>query len=168
MLAGVSYNIFDPEICKYALYIYLKFSNDNYDKEYITNQIRSLIGIFFGNIQSDIFVPKSDIIQLLKNYVSGLEGIDVYFLSEKNETALQKRTYTKNTKIYNPASGTYDVKVENIKLYPGENPNLGLDGHGNIFLESDEQFPVLMGGWDYLNENNEEVAITDPLIIIFE
>ena len=168
MLAGASYNIFDPEICKYALYIYLKFSTNNYDKEYMTNYIRNLIGSFFGAIQSDTFIPKSDIIQLLKNYVTGLEGVDVYFLSEKNETALQKQKYEKNIKIYNATTGTYDVKTETVKLYPGENPNLGLDGHGNIFLESDEQFPVLMGGWDYLNDKKEEITITDPLIIIFE
>ena len=27
--------------------------------------------------------------------------------------------------------------TENVKLYSGENPNLGLDSHGNIYLKSD-------------------------------
>lgn len=168
MLAGATYNIFDPEICKYAMYVYLKFSNNNYDKEYIKNYVKNLVSIFFSNIQSDIFIPKSDIIQLLKNYVTGLEGVDIYFLSERNETALQTRQYVNTTKTYDPSTGTYKSKNTTVYLAPGENPNLGLDEHGNIYLESDEQFPVLMGGWDYLNDNGNEVAITDPLIIIFE
>lgn len=168
MLAGATYNIFDPEICKYAMYVYLKFSTNNYDKEYIKNYVKNLVSIFFSNIQSDIFIPKSDIIQLLKNYVTGLEGVDIYFLSERNETALQTRQYVNTTKTYDPSTGTYKSKNTTVYLAPGENPNLGLDEHGNIYLESDEQFPVLMGGWDYLNDNGNEVAITDPLIIIFE
>ena len=57
-----------------------------------------------------------------------------------------------------------------LYLYPGENPNLGLDNHGNIYLESDEQFPVLMSGWDYMGHQDEvtEITITNPLIIIYE
>ena len=73
----------------------------------------------------------------------------------------------KNGRILYPPI-KYKTKKTNVYLSPGENTNLGLDGHGNISWESDEQFPVLMGGWNYLNNKNEEVAVTDPLIIIFE
>ena len=34
-MAGTVYNIFDPEICKYAIYIYLNFNNKSYDKIFI-------------------------------------------------------------------------------------------------------------------------------------
>lgn len=167
-LAGVVYNIFDPEICKYAAYVYLKFNAKNYDKDYVTNQARQLIGDFFSEIQSDIFIPKSDIIQLLKNNIAGLDGVDVYFLSEKNETALQTGQYTKTLYKFNPSTNMYSTEKKTVYLYDGEDPNLGLDSHGNIYLESDEQFPALMGGWDYLNQDGDEVEISDPLIIIFE
>ena len=167
-LAGATYNIFDPDICKYAMYVYLKFKNDNYEKEYVSNHIRKLIGDFFNDIQSDIFIPKSDIIQLLKNNINNLDGVDVYFLSEKNETAMQKGYYDKVTYKFDQSLNSYNKYKETVYLYPNENPNLGLDSHGNIYLESDEQFPVLMGGWDYLNTKDQEVIITDPLIIIFE
>ena len=70
-----------------------------------------------------------------------------------NETALQTKQYV--------------VDNEVVTLSEGENPNLGLDNHGNIYLESDNQFPVLMGGWDYLNSKHDEVDIIDPLIIVF-
>lgn len=167
-LAGAVYNIFEPEICKYAMYIYLKFSSPKYDKEYISTTIRKLVADFFSEIQSDIFIPKSDIIQLLKTNVEGLDGVDVYFLSEKNELAIQTGQYVKTTHTYNPNNNTYTTEKQTIYLYNGEDPSLGLDQHGNIYLESDEQFPVLMGGWDYLNQDGDEVKIDDPLIIIFE
>jgi hypothetical protein len=167
-LAGSVYNIFDPEICKYAMYIYLNFGNKSYDKEYVTNSINKLIAEFFSEIQSDIFIPKSDIIQLLKNNISDLDGVDVYFLSEKNETAIQKGYYDKSTYKFNPSTNTYTKENQTIYLYDGEDPNLGLDSHGNIYLESDEQFPVIMGGWDYLNKDGDEVKIINPLNIIFE
>lgn len=167
-LAGTVYNIFDPEICKYAMYIYLNFGNKSYDKEYVTNNINKLVAEFFSEIHSDIFIPKSDIIQLLKNNIPNLDGVDVYFLSERNETAIQKGYYNKTTYKFNPSTNTYTKENQTIYLYDGEDPNLGLDSHGNIYLESDEQFPALMGGWDYLNKDGDEVKITNPLIIIFE
>ena len=49
---------------------------------------------------------------------------------------------------------------------------MGLDDYGNIFLQNNDQFPVLMGGWDYMfkdeNGNKQEVMINDPLIIRYE
>lgn len=167
-MAGTVYNIFDPEICKYAIYIYLNFNSKSYDKIFVEDSVRKLIADFFSEIQSDIFIPKSDIIQLIKNNISNVDGVDVYFLSEKNETAIQKQSYTKTNYVYNVSTNTYSKNTQTIYLYDGENPNLGLDSHGNIYLDSDEQFPVLMGGWDYLNQNGDEIKIVNPVNIIFE
>ena len=154
-LAGTVYNIIDPKLCKYALYLYIKPKTDkDYDRDYMSNQIRQLIGEFFADVNSDIYIPKSDIVNLIKNNVEGVDGVNAYFLSEMNETALQTKQYV--------------VDNEVVTLSEGENPNLGLDNHGNIYLESDNQFPVLMGGWDYLNSKHDEVDIIDPLIIVFE
>ena len=108
----------------------------------------------FADVNSDIYIPKSDIVNLIKTNVEGVDGVNAYFLSEMNETALQTKQYV--------------VDNEVVTLSEGENPNLGLDNHGNIYLESDNQFPVLMGGWDYLNSKHDEVDIIDPLIIVFE
>ena len=154
-LAGTVYNIIDPKLCKYALYLYIKPKTDkDYDRDYMSNQIRQLVGEFFADVNSDIYIPKSDIVNLIKNNVEGVDGVNAYFLSEMNETALQTKQYV--------------VDNEVVTLSEGENPNLGLDNHGNIYLESDNQFPVLMGGWDYLNSKHDEVDIIDPLIIVFE
>ena len=167
-LAGISYSIFDPVICKYAMYIYLKMKTISYDKDYVSSQVRKLIADFFSDIQSDIFIPKSDIVHMLKSNLPEIDGVNVYILSELNETALQKGSYINTKYAYDPSLNIYKKTSEEVDLYPGENPNLGLDGHGNIYLQADEQFPVLMGGWNYLNDNGDEVTITDPLFIIYE
>lgn len=168
-LAGVTYNIIDPEICKYMLSIYIKLKSNKYDRSYVEAQIRKLIGEFFTNISSDQFIPKSDIEKLIIDNVEGVDGVNCYFLSEKNETALQTGQYTINKYVWNPMRGKYDIETQTVHLYEGENPGLGLDAHGNIELGSDHEFPVLMGGWDWLNtENKQQVVVNDPLNIIFE
>ena len=125
-LAGVKYNIFDPELCKYAMYIYIKLKSDKYSKDLITNAIHQKIGEFFTNIQSDLFIPKSDIIHLIKTEVDGIDGIDIYILSQKNEEALRTGKYINTVYTLNNLTGQYVKTVENVKVYPGENPNLGL------------------------------------------
>jgi hypothetical protein len=168
-LAGVSYNIFDPIICKYAMYLYVSLKNSNSDKDYITSKIRNLVGEFFSDLQSNIFMPKSDIVQLIKNNVSEIDGVDVYFLSERNETAIQTGSYSNIEYKFDPSLGYYKKYQNTVDLAPGENPGLGLDSHGNILLSNNEQYPVLMGGgWDFLNSEGQEVSINDPLIIIYE
>ena len=168
-LAGTTYEILEPEICKYAMYLYIKpVDSSVLDPGVIRQQIREVVGNFFGDIPSDMYIPKSDIIQLIKNNVEGIDGVTCYILSERNETALQERRYQEVQHIYDPVSGTYKDKTITVSLYPNENPQLGLDAHGNILLSSDYQFPVLAGGWDYLNSAGQEVTITDPLTIVFE
>lgn len=166
-LAAVKYNIFDPELCKYSMHIYVTLKSAKYNKGLITNNIRQLIGEFFANVQSDIFIPKSDIIHLLKTNIEGIDSVDVYILSQKNEEAIYKERYTEDTYILNKLTGQYIKKTETV-IYGGENPNIGLDNHGNIWLKSNAQFPVLMGGWQYQNDEGQLVQITDPLTIIFE
>lgn len=167
-LAGTIYKIFDPEICKYALYIYITLKSQNSDKEYITSKIKDLIGNFFADIQSDIFVPKSDIIQLIKNEIKEIDGVDIYFLSNVNETALRNKYYFNKTYNYDPSKGVYVISTEKVYLYDDDNPNLGLDEHGNIYLKSDEQFPAIMGGWSYINDNGDEVNVIDPVTIVYK
>lgn len=170
-LAGVVYKMFDPDLWKYAIFIYIKPKSNNYDKLSIENKIRNLLGEFMSNVSNDQFIPKSDIIHLLKDNIDDIDGLDVYFLSERNERAIQTHTYTKKTYQYNIATGVYDIKEESIYVPEGEDPGLGLDEYGNILLENDEQFPVLMGGWDFISSatytQKQTTTITDPVVIVF-
>lgn len=171
-LAGAVFNVFDPEIVKYAMYVYLKLKSSTYNTETVSTEVRKLVGEFFANIKSDIFIPKSDIIHLLKDNIDAIDGVDVYFISELNERALIDRTYTTKTYSYNPALSTYDISEEVGYLYGDEDPGLGLDSHGNIYLDNTDQFPVLMGGWQFISSATDTTkqfaTVTDPLTIIFE
>ena len=167
-LASARYNIFDPELCKYAMYIYISLKSAKYNHDLIRKQIQHHIGLFFANVQSDMFIPKSDIIHTIKSNIEGIDGVDVYILSQRNEEAIYKEEYLDDVYVLNNLTGQYIKKTEKVKLYKGENPNLGLDTHGNIYLKSDTQFPVLMGGWSYKNSDDALITINDPLTIIFE
>ena len=171
-LAGAVFNIFDPEIARYAMYVYVKLKNTSYDTTYISNQIRKLIGGFFADIKSDIFIPKSDIIHLLKDNIDDIDGVNIYFISDRNEQALKNHYYVNRTYNYDPSRCTYDIKEETVYLYDGENPNIGLDSHGNIYLDNADQFPVLMGGWSFISSADGDpvtfTTVTDPLTIIYE
>ena len=166
-LAGVTYNIVDPVLYKYAIYLYIKLKSSSYDQTYVTGRIRELVGNFFSNIPSDLYIPKSDIIQLIKDNVPEIDGVDLYFLSEKNEKALINRQYIDTKYKYDASTNSYKKHETLVYLENNEDPGLGLDDHGNIYLENDEQFPVIMGGWSYKSNTNELTNIDDPLIITF-
>ncbi len=169
-LAGVTYNIFDPDIKKYALYLYIKLKSGSYDQDYVSERIRKCIGEFFSDLTQDDYIPKSDIIQLIKNNIDEVDGVNCYFISEENEKALINKKYTETASTFNPSTNTYDKTVETVYIYDGEDPGLGLDAHGNIYLSNPEQYPVLMGGWSYISsdEFKETTYVSDPLIINYE
>lgn len=168
-LAGTIFNIMEPTIRKYAMYVFVHTKEGNWDTTDLDNRIRNLVGSFFSDEINDMFIPKSDIIHLLKTKIDEIDGVDVYFLSEQNENALITRSYDLNTYTYNPVTGTYNVRTTTKYIYGNENPNLGLDAHGNILLESQDDFPVLMGGWHAKGKNSDELTmITNPLIIIYQ
>lgn len=167
-LAGSTLNILDIELCKYACFIYLKLKDNAADTAVISAKVRKLVGEFFGDIQSDSYVPKSDIINLIKDNVEEVDGISCYFLSERNEAAIETGKYIDVQNIYDPSTGTYKPKAVTVSLRPGENPMLGLDAHGNIVIDKDNQFPVLMRGWKYINKADQVVDVVDPLTIVYE
>lgn len=168
MLAGSIFDIIDVTLCKYACFIYIKLKSDSADQTLITEQIRELVGEFFGDIESDYYIPKSDITQLIKDNIDDIDGINCYFLSQRNEEAIQNLEYESITTTFDASTGTYRKTTKTISLLPDENPNLGLDVHGNISLDSDEQFPVLMGGWYWTNSESQKIYVSDPLIINYE
>ena len=169
-LAGTVLNIFDPKLVKYAVYVYIKMNDVSYDKTLIQDNIHKLIGQFMGDINSDTIIAKSDIVHLLKSNIENIDSVDIYFLSERNEKAIIDGKYTIENYIYNPKTKLYDIKSTTYSVVG--DPGLGLDAHGNIFVESVFQFPVLMGGWQYVSSSSafekQYTTVSDPVIIVFE
>ena len=170
-LAGVTYNIINPEVCRYAAYVYLKMKDVQYDKTSVEQAIRDAVGDFFTNLESDIFIPKSDLIAVIKGASDAIDGVDVYFLGEKNEQAIIDKKYTNKIYTFNPSKGMYDISEETVYVADGENPGIGFDEYGNIYLDNNDQFPVLMGGWQFkssrLGEAPQYTTISNPLILVF-
>lgn len=167
LLAGCTFNMVDIDLAKYALYVYVKLADANISHEYISTQIKQYVGEFMSNTSSDSYIPKSDIIKVIKDNISGIDGINVYIISEDNEKAIMNGEYIDKTYRYNPSTGTYATKETHIKVYPGDNPSLGLDAHGNILVDKDNQFPVFMGGWQWKTEDGS-IVTTEPITIIYE
>jgi hypothetical protein len=170
-LAGVTYKITDPEICKYAVYVHLKMKDIQFDRPSVEQAIRDKVGDFFTNIQNDIFIPKSDIISVIKSASDAIDGVDLYILGEKNEKAIIDKYYINKIHTFNVSKGMYDVNEEMVYVNEGENPGIGFDEYGNIYLDNNDQFPVLMGGWSFRssgpNEEPQYTTISDPLILVF-
>lgn len=170
-LAGVTYKINDPEVCKYAAYVYLKMKDVQYDKPSIEQAIRDAVGEFFMNIQNDMFIPKSDLVSVIKKASDAIDGVDLYFLGEKNEKAIIDKHYINKTYSYNPSKGGYDIKEEMVYVDKGVNPGIGFDEYGNIYLDNNDQFPVLMGDWQFRSSKYDEdpqyTTISNPLILVF-
>ena len=170
-LAGVTYNIIEPEICKYAVYVYLKMKEVQYDRTSIEQAIRDKVGEFFSNVQNDMFIPKSDIISIIKSASDTIDGVDLYILGEKNEKAIIDKQYINKIHTFNISKGLYDVNEELVYVGEGENPGIGFDEYGNIYLDNNDQFPVLMGGWSFrssgIGEEPQYTTVTNPLNIVF-
>lgn len=160
-IAGTVLNFIKPELKKYAFFFYLRMKDGVvYDVELIRSQIYNIVGNFFGNIKSDIYIPKSDIIQLIKNEIPQIDGVNLYIISEDNENAKINKIYIEKRFVYNPLKMTYEVMERSISVPTGTDPHLGLDEHGNILLENDMYFPVLKGGWSY-GSGDQKVTISE-------
>lgn len=170
-LAGVTYKINDPEVCKYAVYVYLKMKDVQYDKQSVEQSVKDAVGNFFMNIQNDMFIPKSDLVAVIKKASDAIDGVDLYFLGEKNEKAIIDKHYINKTYSYNASKGNYDIKEEMVYVENGVNPGIGFDEYGNIYLDNNDQFPVLMGGWQFRSSSQGEApqytTISNPLILVF-
>ena len=123
-MTSVQYNIFDPVLCKYAMYVYVKLKESKYNKSLVTNSIRQYIGEFFTDIQSDMFIPKSDIVHMLKTNIDAIDSVDIYMLSQRNENAIMTHEYIDESYVMNNITGQYIKVTEKVHVYEGENPNL--------------------------------------------
>ena len=137
--------IVDPIIRKYALNIVIRWF-DNYDKDGIRIEIRKNLDEYFLNVNRRDRIPRSDIISIIEN-VEGIDSVNVFFISERNETAIRDGFY------FIPVYGTdpvtdQKVLIENKKivLKKGEDPQLGLDSFGDVIIENDD-LAIIRGGW---------------------
>ena len=141
--------IVDPIIRKYALNVVIRYFED-YDKDGIRIEIRKNLDEYFLNVNRRDRIPRSDIISIIEN-VDGIDSVNVFFISERNEQAIKDGFY------FIPVYGTDPVTdqrvlIENKKivLVPGEDPQLGLDSFGDVVIENND-LAIIRGGWEDRN-----------------
>jgi hypothetical protein len=146
--------IVDPLIQKYALNIVVRYFED-FDKDAIRIEIRKNLNEYFLNVNRRDRIPRSDIISIVEN-VEGIDSVNVFFISERNEQAIKDGFY------FIPVYGTDPVTdqrvlIENKKivLAKGEDPQLGLDSFGDVVIENNE-LAIIRGGWEDRNGTHYE------------
>lgn len=139
--------IVDPVISRYVVNIYVRrFSTDFEDN--IRNQIIGIVSDYFVNNTRFDRIIKSDLIKTIKETVTGVDSINLDFISKKNEDYHRDRNIqTQNSNVPNTNNSTLlTPSVVNPDRYD-INATLGLDAvQGDIIAEKTE-FAVLRGGW---------------------
>tara|TARA_R110000737_G_scaffold64144_1_gene91855 strand:- start:2803 stop:4659 length:1857 start_codon:yes stop_codon:yes gene_type:complete len=137
--------IVDPIIKKYALNIVVRWF-ENYDKDEIRIEIRKNLDEYFLNVNRRDRIPRSDIISIIEN-VDGIDSVNVFFISEENETAIKNGYYEIPVYGTDPITDQR-VLIENKKivLKKGEDPQLGLDSFGDVIIENND-IAIIRGGW---------------------
>jgi hypothetical protein len=164
--AGLTLKFYDPIIRKFAFICYVKADNV-YNKETIELSIRNTLGKYFMNIsQTKLFIAKSELISLILDNNENIKAIDLDIISEYGETAYYENKYIKYELINKNNIYSYN-KIEEIyesNVYPG------LDGYGNILLNSKLEVPVLHGGFSYYpnkDKNNKSDMFKIPDIQVY-
>ena len=137
--------IVDAVIRKYALNIVIRWLED-FDKDEIRIEIRKNLDEYFLNVNRRDRIPRSDIISIIEN-VEGIDSVNVFFISQRNEEAIRNGFY------FIPVYGTdpitdQRVLIENKKivLKKDEDPQLGLDSFGDVVIENND-LAIIRGGW---------------------
>lgn len=153
--AGLTINIIDPIVRKYAIVCYVKCESV-YGQEAIGTSIKNVICDYFMNLpMNTTFIPKSDIISTITNNCSGLSSIDIDIISNDNEEGRVKGYWYKHE--VHVSNNTYKI-VQNRQIYDELHP-IGLDYYGNISLDTLLEMPVLKAGVRVYPTDNEKESI---------
>lgn len=157
--AGITVKFQDPIIRKYAAICYVKIKN-NYDKDLVKTQIKHILAEYFYNSLEDTqFISKSEIIKKIHNEIDSVISIDIDFISQLNEDAFKNGYYYKYELIYN--NSVYKYVTKRV-IYEADNM-AGLDGYGNIQVDSKLEIPILMGGFNYYPDKTSSDGINNSI-----
>ena len=126
MIATTVVKILEPELTKFVVNVIISIF-EGYDPEIIKDQIRQILSGYFINLKRRDRIPRSDLIALVES-IEGVDSVSVYFIGEANEE--------------------YHSTVDNLPNASDaqKNRQIGLDGFGDIVIESG-QLILIRGGW---------------------
>lgn len=136
---------------RYVLNIVVRYF-ENFSKDDISSNIRKALNDYFLNINRRDRIPKSDLIAIVEN-IKGIDSVNIFFISEENETAIKNGFYIKNVYYNDPYTGLSEWKEEKQMLIDKDSdPHLGLDQFGDIVIGVNE-IAVIRGGFEDRNGN---------------
>lgn len=165
--AGITLNIINPEIRKFAMICYVK-CDIKYNKDVLKDNIKNTIVTYFMNLDvNNNFISKSLIIKHVLDNVENIDVFDFDFISELAEKCYVNGYYDE-----------YDLRLINNeytyvkkKVFFENDKTPGLDDFGNINLKSKIEIPLLRGGFNYYPDKNsgkdKSIRINDPVEIYF-
>jgi hypothetical protein len=154
MLITAENRIVDIDVNKYAINVVLRYF-ENADKSQIRSLIRDRLNEYFLNVKRRDRVPRSDLVSLIEQ-IPGIDSVNVFFVSEQNETAIRNGYYEVEVMGYDPVTKQKALlSTKRINLAPGEDPGLGLDDFGDIKI-NDNELVVIRGDWYDRNNNYYE------------
>jgi len=118
-LMTVVNKIIDPTFSRYVMFVNIT-AFEGFNKDIIRQQIISKCSDYFLSNRRRDRIPKSDLISVIET-IEGVDSVNVYFVSEKNEA------YKKD-----PTNAEKD--------------DIGLDEFGDIIIDRGE-LPIIRGGW---------------------
>jgi hypothetical protein len=126
MIATTVVKILEPELTKFVVNVIISIF-EGYDPEIIKDQIRQILSGYFINLKRRDRIPRSDLIALVES-IEGVDSVSIYFVGEANEE--------------------YHSTVDNLPNASAaqKNRQIGLDGFGDIVIESG-QLVLIRGGW---------------------
>lgn len=150
-LIGSELYFIEPIIKRYVLNIVVSYY-DGFSTDVIKSDIINKINSYFLNNTRRDIIPRSDLIALIRS-ISGVDSVNVSFLSEENEKAIRNGYYTKKVFMYNSITGRREWSdMKTIYLKTNEDPYIGLNEFGDIKIEEGD-LPILRGNW--FDRNNK-------------
>tara|TARA_R110002153_G_scaffold12805_2_gene47589 strand:+ start:13299 stop:15155 length:1857 start_codon:yes stop_codon:yes gene_type:complete len=148
-LVTAEVRINDPVIVRYALNIVLRYV-EGFDKDEIHASIREQLSTYFIYVNRRDRIPRSDLISIIEN-VDGIDSVNVFFISEKNEKAIRDGFY--EVPVYGTDPVTDQrvlIETKKVMITEGEDPQIGLDEFGDVVI-GPEDLAIIRGGWDDRN-----------------
>jgi hypothetical protein len=143
-IVSTELSIVDPVLTRYALNIFLRIY-DTVDQNSLKNEVINKVTDYLLTVNRRDKIPKSDVIAILEN-VTGIDSVNIAFISEVNETAINDGYYIQRVTQFDKIRGIQEVIEYRVPVTAGSDPNLGLDEFGDIKIGLNE-LPVIRGGW---------------------
>ena len=146
---------------------YIKL-NTVYNQDDVKENIQTIVAKYFVGLDKNTqFISKADLVKEIMDNDNNIEALDITFISELAEETFYNGYYNKYYLQYVNKGYTFNTK----KVFYEKDNYPGLDGYGNIMLDTKLEIPLLRGGFKYYpnkdtNDKSESIML-DNIQVFF-